>query len=196
MRTTATDTLKVHAKILPVEYCMQNLCYQATICLAAHPPSHPLYTPVCCAAKRFVKCHHSSLHHLYYVLELDMDSIETIMHSHCPPNASTPYSIFIAESHEQAIADHNTNHNDIKIYCDSSGLDGNAGAAVVLYRAGWLQLQTLRFYLGSLDEHMIYKVEAIGLTLAVHLLSKEDITFPVSIYVDNQVTIKSSDLLY
>ncbi|KAG2034097.1 hypothetical protein BDR03DRAFT_822678, partial [Suillus americanus] len=46
--------------------------------------------------------------------------------------------------------------------------------------------------LGSTDDHTVYEAEAVGLTLATQLLSMEDdITFPVSIFVDNQATIKS-----
>lgn len=57
MRSTATDTLKVHAKLLPMEHRMQNLCYQAAVHLAAHPPSHPLCDPVRKAARKYVKRH-------------------------------------------------------------------------------------------------------------------------------------------
>jgi hypothetical protein len=81
MRTTATDVLEAHAKLLPLEHRLQNLCYQAAIRLAAHPPSHPLFAPVRRAAKRFVRHHRSSLHHLYHATELDVDSIETISHN-------------------------------------------------------------------------------------------------------------------
>src|ERR1700712_1791495 len=35
MRTTATDTLEAHAKLLPLEHRLQNLCFQAAIQIAA-----------------------------------------------------------------------------------------------------------------------------------------------------------------
>ncbi|KAG2064712.1 hypothetical protein BDR04DRAFT_988894, partial [Suillus decipiens] len=41
----------------------------------------------------------------------------------------------------------------------------------------------------------IYEAESVGLTLAAQLLSmEEDVTYPISIYVDNQVTIRSGDM--
>jgi ribonuclease HI len=195
MRSTASDTLEVHAKLLPAEHRMQNLCYQAALRLAAHPKSHPLYVPVRKAAKRYVKRHRSSLHYLFHASQIDIASIESITHSRRPPNDRNSYSISIASSRKQAIEEHNANNNEIKIYCDGSGIDGKVGAAAVLYRQGQPRPRTLRYHLGSIDEHTVYEAESVGLNLAAQLLSQEeDLTYPVSIYVDNQATIKSGEL--
>jgi ribonuclease HI len=195
MRTTATDTLEAHAKLLPLEHRLQNLCYQATIRLAAHPPSHPLHNLVRRATKRYVKRHRSSLHYLYHATELDIESIETITHNRRPPSTSTPYSIAIATSREQAIKDHDDNNDEIKIYSDGSSINKKVGAAAVLFRRGKPHPRILRYHLGKADTHTVYESEAVGLTLALQLLSSEDdITYPVSIYVDNQATIKSGDM--
>jgi len=163
--------------------------------MAAHPSSHPLYGPVRRAARRLVKSHRSSLHLLYHATELDVKSIETITHSRHPPSSSTPYSTSIATSREQVIIDHDNNNDNIKICCDGSGINKSIGAAAVLYRQGCTHPRVLRFHLGSADDHTVYESEAVGLTLAAQLLTMEkDIAYPVSIYVDNQATIKSGDL--
>ena len=65
---TATDTLEAHTNILPIAQCIQNLCHQATICLAATPPAHPINPLICRAAKHFIKHHHLSLHLLTHVM--------------------------------------------------------------------------------------------------------------------------------
>lgn len=195
MRTTATDTVEVHAKLLPLEHRLQNLSYQAAIRLAAHPPSHPLFKPVRRAAGKFVKHHRSSLHHLYRTTELNVTSIETITHNRHPPHSSTPYRTAIAATREQAIEDHDGNSDEIRIYTDGSGIDDHIGAAAVLFRNGQLQPKVLRYHLGTADEHTVYEAEVVGLTLAAQLLSREeDVTYPVSIFVDNQATIRSGDV--
>lgn len=195
MHTTATDTLEAHAKLLPLEHRLQNLCYQAAIRLAAHPTSHPLFIPVRRAANRLVKRHRSSLHHLYHATKFDLGSIETITHNRRPPSSRTPYHIAIASTRELAIQDHNDNNDEIKIYSDGSGINGKIGAAAVLIRNGQPQPKTIHYHLGSEDDHTVYEAEAVGLTLAAQLLSMEDdVTYPISIFVDNQATIKSGDV--
>ncbi|KAG2153822.1 hypothetical protein DEU56DRAFT_726253 [Suillus clintonianus] len=196
MCTTTTDTLEIHAKLLPLEHQIQNLSYQAALCLASHPTSHPLHAPVQRAAKRFVMRHKSSLHHLFHASELDMESVETITHSRRPPSAISPYSINIANSREQAVVNHDLNEDKYKVYCDGSGIDDMIGATAVLYRRGRPQPCILHYHLGSADAHTVYEAEAVGLTLAARLLALEDdLTYPISIYVDNQATIKSGDML-
>ncbi|KAH7918293.1 hypothetical protein BV22DRAFT_993783, partial [Leucogyrophana mollusca] len=78
---------------------------------------------------------------------------------------------------------------------DGSGHEGKIEGAVVLIRAGhrpW----TLRYHLGMADKHMVFEAEVVGLTLAAQLIRTEcDMVFPISIYIDNQVAIRSGELL-
>ncbi|KAF9234671.1 hypothetical protein BU15DRAFT_52337 [Melanogaster broomeanus] len=84
--------------------------------------------------------------------------------------------------------------DEVKVYSDGSGQDGRIGAAAVLYREGKAP-QILRFHLGSADDHTVYEAEAVGLTLAAKLIATEpNMPFPVSIFVDNQATIKSGEI--
>jgi ribonuclease HI len=81
----------------------------------------------------------------------------------------------------------------IQIFTDSSGQNGSIGAAAVLTHEGKAPC-TLHFYLGTDEEHTVYEAEAVGLTLAAHLLATEQqMTFPASILADNQAVLKHSE---
>ncbi|KAG2129733.1 ribonuclease H-like domain-containing protein, partial [Suillus clintonianus] len=73
---------------------------------------------------------------------------------------------------------------------DGSGYKGGIGAAAVLIRDGQ-EPRKLRYHLGPNDEHTVYEAETLGLTLAARLLATErNVTYPVSILLDNQAAIK------
>jgi hypothetical protein len=60
----------------------------------------------------------------------------------------------------------------------------------VLIRTGQPRPKILRYHLGTTGDHTVYEAEAVGLTLAAQFLSMEDgVTFPVSIFVDNQLLL-------
>jgi ribonuclease HI len=81
----------------------------------------------------------------------------------------------------------------IQVYSDGSGHNGHIGAAAILFRAGKC-LCTLQYYLGTEEEHTVYKAEMVGLTLAAKLItSEQDPTFPLSISVNNQAAVLSSE---
>jgi len=55
----------------------------------------------------------------------------------------------------------------------------------------------LRFYLGTDKEHTVYEAEEVGLLLAAKLIAtKHDPVFPISILINNQAVIQSSDNFY
>ncbi|KAE9407131.1 hypothetical protein BT96DRAFT_750408, partial [Gymnopus androsaceus JB14] len=51
---------------------------------------------------------------------------------------------------------------------DGSGYKGGVGAAAVLYRDGE-EIETVRFRLGSDDDHEVFEAEIVGLILSLHL---------------------------
>jgi hypothetical protein len=66
----------------------------------------------------------------------------------------------------------------------------------VLFRAG-KQPRTLHYHLRTEEEHMVFEAEEVGLMLAVWLLATErDLTFLISILVDNQAAIQASKRFY
>ena len=71
------------------------------------------------------------------------------------------------------------------VYSDKSGLNDKIGTAAILYHPNG-STQTLRYHLGSADQHTVYKSEAVGLLLAANLILNEpDIDIP-HIYLRRQ----------
>ncbi|KAG2066791.1 hypothetical protein BDR04DRAFT_973064, partial [Suillus decipiens] len=94
------------------------------------------------------------------------------------------------------IQDHTNNEDAIQVYSDGSGHQGKIGAAAVLFRTGCRPCKLL-FHLGTEEEHMVFEVEAVGLTLAAELIATEnDIIYPISIFVDNQAVIQAGETFY
>jgi hypothetical protein len=100
----------------------------------------------------------------------------------------------VSKSREKSIHLHNKRIHGTQVFPDGSGLNGNIGAAAIILRPNG-NTTTLQYHLGTDQQHTVHESEVVGLLLAAHLLSKEaDIVKPISIFVDNQATIKSGDL--
>lgn len=193
LKTSATDVLEAHANLLPIPLLLQNTCHRAIIRLTAHPDTHPLHHPLRKAATRYVGSHRTSLHRLTNRLAIIPDKIESLIPARRPPSSKNPWQTHIASSKEEAIKEHEQLTDTIQVYSDGSGYKGQIGAAAVLFRAGKAP-RTLRFHLGTDDEHTVFEAEEVGLTLAAKLIATEHhLTFPISISVDNQASIQSGE---
>jgi ribonuclease HI len=196
MRSTATDVLEAHTNILPTTLLLQNACHRAIIRIAAHPKSHPLYNPVRQAARYYVSHHRSSLHRLTRSFAIDPLLIETLIPARCAPSTKCPYKTHIADTREAAADEHLHLTDQIQVYSDGSGANGKIGAAAILFRAG-AQPRVLKYHLGTDKEHTVYEAETVGLTLAAKLISTEpNLSFPLSISIDNQAALKSGENTY
>lgn len=194
-RTTATDVLEIYANVLPLELRIQNLCHQAAIRLASHPSSHPLQPLVRRAAARTVKRHKSPLHHIMQAFNITPDSTEKLDPADLNPNSVSPYSTAIPPTKEEAQAAHDAVSDPIRVYCDGSSTAEGVGAAAVMLHTG-RPPRLLRYHLGPPDTHTVYEAEAVGLTLAAHLLATEpELEFPISIFADNRAVIQSGERL-
>ncbi|KAG1855276.1 hypothetical protein F4604DRAFT_1932335 [Suillus subluteus] len=189
MRTTATDILETYANLLPTPLLLQNTCRRATVRLATHPKSHPLYKSLRRAPKRYVA---PLLHRLTRRFAIDPWEIKTLTPARRPLTSVNQHKTHIAPSKHQAIQEHAQVQDIIQVYCDGSGHQGGIGAAAILFRAG-CHPRTLCFYLGTDDEQTVYEAEAVGLSLAAELIATEDLVFPISICIDNQVAIQSGE---
>ena len=95
----------------------------------------------------------------------------------------------IAANKKEVLEDFRQLRDWTLIFTDGSCTDGLVGAAAVLY-INYEYVATLCYHLGSVEHHMVFKAEAMGLLLvACLLLTRREVTFPVSILVDNQVAI-------
>lgn len=194
MRTTPTDSLEAHANLLPISLLLQKLCHRAATRLATLPQSHPLHSRIKWIARHDVKRHRSSIHNLLHSFRIYPENIETI-----DPTRKTQmpkqriYNTLVAKSKKDAARDHNQLTDTIKIFTDGSGHNGGIGAAAVLIRHGQ-EPRTLRYHLGSDEEHTVYEAETLGLTLAAQLLLTErNVEYPASILLDNQAAIRCGE---
>lgn len=64
LRSSPTDALEAHARILPFDLLVDRHCHRAAVRLCSLPRSHSLAPHVRHAGRRFVKSHRSSLHEL------------------------------------------------------------------------------------------------------------------------------------
>jgi len=77
MKMSPTDSLEIHANLLPMPLLLQHLLHNAALRLASRPQSHPLHAIVKCVAKHNVKCHKTALHHLFHGLRINPEKLET-----------------------------------------------------------------------------------------------------------------------
>ena len=193
MHTSPTDTLDLHTFLPPTSILLQKILHQSMACMAMLPKSHPLCPKIDWIEKHDMQHHKSALHHLIHTLDLRPLEMETINPHPTKPNAIPPMTTHIASTKEEALEKHRNLTSKTKVYMDGSCTEGKVGAAAVLYTDD-RQVSTLRYHLGSAEEHTVFKVEMVGLILAAHLLAtSHKITLPTTILADNQVAIQASE---
>ena len=133
MRTSPLDSLEVHAFLPPATLLIQDLLYRAALRLARLPWTHPLHQKLKWIEKRNIKCHQSALHNLVHTLQIKPSKIETTLPYMSHPNAKTPFTIHIAASDKDAIAEYKRNKDTTKIFTDGSSTNRKVGASAVLY---------------------------------------------------------------
>ncbi|KAG2061162.1 hypothetical protein BDR06DRAFT_867539, partial [Suillus hirtellus] len=94
------------------------------------------------------------------------------------------------------VTEHEHLTDQIQVYSDGSEYKEQVGMAATLFRVGRTP-RMLHYHLGTEEEHTVFEVEEIGLTLAAHLIATErNLVFPLSISVDNQACIYASESFY
>jgi len=110
------------------------------------------------------------------------------------PTYKRVFTTTITESKEESIKDKEKDEGDIRVYTNSSGYEGNVGAAAVLYRKGAKELEKiLHYHLGPLTKHTTFEGEAVGSILTAWMLQgwQEVGKAMVTSYMDSQAFIKS-----
>jgi len=192
LRTTANDTLDAHADLLPLDLLIDKHCFREALRLATLPTTHPLQSHVKKAAKRKPKKFPSPLHVLFHAYPIDPPSVETIEAVRRSPKWKSKLRTHIATKQEKAVEEECNNRSDIRIYADGSGIEGNIGAAAVLYRNGRLR-RSLKCQLGTILHHTVHEGELVGVGLGFDLLWKEAAYHSVAFFVDNQAAIQRTN---
>ncbi|PSR77856.1 hypothetical protein PHLCEN_2v7677 [Hermanssonia centrifuga] len=194
MRTTATDTMEAHSNVLPFHLLINKMCHQATVRLCTLPLTHPLAKPIQKASRRYVKRHRSALHELFQLYRLSPEHVETLTPARYPSRWNPHITLEIAENKEEAEKDEEKwkVRPGIRIYTDGSDFQGGVGASAALYNSENRTWKTLRYYLGTSDQHTVYEAEIVGLILGMQLLRKERHVNLVSFAVDNQAALQAS----
>ena len=179
MCTMATDVLDLHMGLLLMRLALHRLCHHATLRIAALPDMHPLYDIFCKWVCRYIKMHRLLLHELPDTFNIVPGSIKTHQPVCIPPSSTLNAYIHVlgleGEGEEDMVQGGNSGQAELgvmRVYSDGLGIDGQVGAAAVLFRWG-KEPRVLRYYLGTVADHMVYEVELIGLLLVLHLLHDE-----------------------
>ena len=191
LRTTAADTLNMHANLLPIPCLIDKLRACAALRMATLPTSHPLAKHIRRAAGRRVKRHPAPLHGLMHDFQFRSQVIERVDPNKVEHEWRPGFRTLIASSREEGIQMDQDDHAPIQIYTDGSGYKGKVGAAAVLYRSG-RRVRSLRIFLGSEDEYTVATAEGVALLLALELLKGERGVRKVTIAADNVGVIHRS----
>ena len=190
LRTSASDTMEVHANLLPLELLLNKVCHRATLQLVALPETHPLFKPVQQSAGRLIKRHQSPLHHLFHAFNMQPSDCEMIAPMICPPNEDSAVQLRITNLCEESKEADAEDKADIHVYSDGSGIEGMAGAAAVLFCDSW-EAMSLRYQLGLLTWHTTYDAEVVGVLLVLELIRRESTGHSATIRLDNQAIIQA-----
>ena len=99
--------------------------------------------------------------------------LEKISATRQNPKWEPGIAIRIAEDKEKAKEEDNREKVDIKVYTDGSRIEGQIGAAAVLYCDGVLK-RSRRLRLSSEKHHTVFEGEGIGMILGIELIRREE----------------------
>jgi ribonuclease HI len=190
-RTSPTDSLDVHAALLPIDLQVEKACHNAYTRMAALPPSHPLHKLIRKSAKRYIKRHRSPLHTLTDIFSINPSDVEKIPPVHIHPKRRGLQDIQIdvpTNKDDPKRVDANA-IEEIKVYSDGSAHDGKVGVAAILKREGKLDC-ILKLHLGTTDQHTVYEAELVGMIMGLYLIKTEPRgKVKCSLSMDNQAAL-------
>ncbi|KAJ3518307.1 hypothetical protein NMY22_g13741 [Coprinellus aureogranulatus] len=199
LKSTAGDALDVHANLLPIENLLHQQLNRAYIRLCTLPSTHVLNDLIWAAhlsrAQQDTTTYPmQTLAHLYTV---PPSSVEKIGGRRKPPTWTPPFNSHIDATREESIEAEKDDPAQVKVYTDGSAIDGQVGAAALLYIANETEpRRTLHLHLGPKSRYSTFDAEWAGALMATWLLKectddsigKETAT----VYVDNQSVITTA----
>ena len=195
LRTTPTDTLDIHAGMLPLELTMLKVCHRSLVRICTLPESHPLHQLIREYRTVYARKHRTPLHKLLdHFPEIQPGQIETITPNPRPPAYTVDsFTTEIAQDRDTSMLNEAISSPEIKVFTDGSGINGNIGAAAVMYRKGRPEpSKVLRYHLGSSTDYTSFEAEAVGAIMGIWMIRNEHIAgrLPISVLTDCQAFIK------
>ena len=136
------------------------------------------------------------IHTLLRFANLDPKRVKTISPVRRSPSYKISFSLKIPSSKDAALslAQLTDFTVPVRVYSDGSSFNGGIGASAILYLRDRL-INTLRFYLGTKQEHTVYEAEGVGLVMGLHLLSTlhSRFIYPTTLGSDSQAVIRALD---
>jgi ribonuclease HI len=174
LRTTPTDTLNVHALLLPMELRIEKACFNAITRITSLPTAHPLHAPAKRSTKRYTKRHCTPLHTLLGLFTIDPSQMEKVpvVRVHPKERGSPPVRIDIPPNKDASKRADTAAMEKIKVYSDGSAHNGEVGAAAILKREGKPD-RVLKLHLGTTEQHTVYEAELVGMIMGLHLIKTE-----------------------
>ena len=130
---------------------------------------------------------------------LDPKDVETISPVRRSPGYNPVFKTVVPPLKEVAhpFAILTNESSPVQVYSDGSGYEGGIRASALLYINDCLA-RSLRFYLGTAQEHTIYEAEGVGLLLGLHLLHglTRQPTHSIVLDTDSQAVIKALNNQY
>jgi hypothetical protein len=128
--------------------------------------------------------------HTYNIKPQQIETIDAACHT---TQWKPDTKIAITNTTNDAIREAQRDNTDVKVFTDGSGMEGKIGASAILYRAG-RRKTSIRYNLGTQSHHTVYKGESVGMILAIKLMSREWAIRSATLCVDNQATIRATQL--
>jgi ribonuclease HI len=136
-----------------------------------------------------VKGHPSPLHHLCHAFNIKPNLIEEIPVVQQHLNWTPGFTVIITQDSETAIREANNALEYVQIFTDRSHIKGKVGAVADLWLGNFKDTQA-RKHLGQDCHFTIFKVELIGIAMAIGIIWDRSFDKPVMIGTDSQAAIK------
>jgi len=114
----------------------------------------------CRASKRYIKTHRELVHKILNAFDILPTEFELISPYRRGPKWCPWFPIWIPTSNVEAVEAASAVRSEVMVFSDSSGQEGQIGAAMVLYR-NWVEWKFQRRHMGILEQHTVFEAKVL-----------------------------------